>query len=129
MDQGSLFPSEPKKRKADKADNAAKEAKRKAIEQVRRNANPEFLRMYRKALEAVARDKSRFTTDEIWERYEQYPSRPFQHEPRAASPVVRQAAKDGVIAFVKHEQRPSTSTRCHNRPKQVYQSLIYRGEA
>ena len=104
----------------------AKEAKRKAIERVTRNANPDFLSACRAALEAVAREQSQFTTDAVWERYEQHSERPFQHEPRAVGPVMLQAMRDRVIAKVPNLYWNSTSARCHNRPKQVYRSLIYK---
>ena len=113
--QGELFNNQ----------QAAKEAKRKAIEQVARNANPEFLSLCRAALEAVAREQSQFTTDAVWERYEQYAQRPFQHEPRAVGSVMLQAMRDRVIAKVPNLYWNSTSARCHNRPKQVYRSLIF----
>lgn len=129
--QGELFNSETKRVIRDpkrKSQGAAKEAKQEAIQRVEQNANPQFLAMCRVALEAVAREQEYFTTDPVWERYEQGSSHPFPHERRAIGPVMLRATKDGVITKAGDQHWNSTSARCHNRPKQVYQSLIYKRE-
>lgn len=102
----------------------ANEAKRAAIAQVERNANPEWLDAFRAALEKVARNQLQFTSDAVWEQFEKDWPRPYQHEPRAAGAVVVGAIKDGVIVTVKNMFWKSKRRTCHARPKQVYQSLI-----
>lgn len=101
-------------------------AKRTAIAQVQRNANPEWMDAFRLALENVARNQWRFTSDAIWEELERGTCPP-QHEPRAAGAVVVKAIKDKVIFPVTNLFWKSERPLCHNRPKQVYQSLIYNG--
>ncbi len=106
----------------------AVEVKREAIARVERNANQDWLDAFRRALEIVARRTLRFTADAIWEQFEKDYPQPYQHEPRAAGPVVVRAIKDGVIVTVKNMFWNSNRRSCHNRPIQVYQSLIYSGQ-
>lgn len=107
----------------------AVEAKQAAIAQVERNANKEWLEAFRRALEKAARRKLRFTADDIWDDFERDYPQPAQHEPRAAGAVVVKAIKDGVIVTVKNMFWNSRRKSCHNRPIQVYQSLVFKGDA
>lgn len=103
----------------------AVEAKREAIARVERNANEEWLKAFRRALETVARRRLRFTADAIWEQFEKDYPQPETHDPRAAGPVVLRAIKDGVIFKVQNMFWNSNRRSCHGRPIQVLQSLIY----
>lgn len=106
---------------------AAQVARLEAIAAVDKNANKEWMAAFRRALEVVARQKLRFTADDVWEQLEKdYHPLPEQHEPRAAGAVVVRAIKDGVIVTVKNMFWNSRRKSCHNRPIQVYQSLIFK---
>lgn len=103
----------------------AAEVKNEAIARVGRNANPEWMAAYRRALETVARRTLRFSADEIWIQFEKDYPHPETHDPRAAGAVVVKAMKDGVIIKVQNMFRNSTRRSCHNRPLQILQSMIY----
>lgn len=105
---------------------AAQADKRAAIKRVADHANKAWLNVFYSALERVAHRLPHFTADDVWQEYESTPDRPTQHEPRAAGAVVVRAIKTGLIRPVENSFKRSNRRSCHNRPIQVYESLIYR---
>lgn len=105
----------------------AREAKNAAIEQVERNAKKEWLEAFLRAYRVTARQKLRFSADDVWDTFlADYPT-PLTHNPKAAGAVAVRAMKEKVIVSVVNMFWKSRRKSCHNRPIQVYQSLIFKG--
>jgi hypothetical protein len=88
------------------------------------HANPAWMAAaYRAAVEA-ARELVVLTTDDVWSRMDPAVK---THEHRAMGPIMKNAAKDGVI--VKAIELPKNCARPsrHKAPLTVWKSLIYRG--
>jgi hypothetical protein len=90
-----------------------------------RAADPEWWAAACAAVVSVARSMRSLTTDDVLEAIDPSVS---THEMRALGPVMTAAARDGVI--VKSRQMPRMCSRPtnHQRPLQVWSSLIFKGE-
>ena len=96
----------------------ALDARDEAMQRVHDNADEKWLAQAKRALwEAIKRAgwHGELTTDDI--------DCPAPREPRAWGPVMKQAAKAGLIEKT-GMTRVSTSVRCHARPKAVWR-VIY----
>lgn len=86
-----------------------------ALTEVREGADPTWLNRVTAVVKSLARERSHFTTDDIWKKV------PTTREPRAMGAVMRDAVAAGLIVgtsqFIKSE-RPE----CHRRPLQVWAS-------
>lgn len=70
----------------------------------------------------ICRRRSKFTTDDIWDRVGEPP------EPRAMGAVMRQAQRDGLCETT-GSYEPSRRVECHGRPVRVWRSLLFGGRA
>jgi hypothetical protein len=78
-----------------------------------------------KVIRQVALTNAEFTADLPMEVYASDPSKPQTHSQRAMGPVVVRAMRAGIIRKKEGVFRNSNRRSCHNRPIQVYESLIY----
>lgn len=72
----------------------------------------------------VARSLPYFTTDEVVAYCKEHHPNATTHELRAIGPVMQRLAGDGACAKTEH-YRESSHEPCNQRPKLVWQSLIY----
>lgn len=71
----------------------------------------------------VAKRKAEFTSDAVWFVLYNLWHTPPPHDPRALGPVMKRAAKNGLIQDTgrkKHSTRPE----CHTREIPIYRSLV-----
>jgi hypothetical protein len=118
-DEFDLF-SERQKR----APGAAERAKQEGMERVERGANAAWALAMLETTRAVARSKKRFTSDDVFERYQ---GAAKTRDYRAFGPVMRRAARLGYCR--KAYAPPINSTRASLRasPRTVWESLIFEG--
>lgn len=98
------------------------------MERVENHANEQWKVQMLEVLREVARTHREFTADLPMEVYERDPERPRTHNNRAMGPLVVQAMKEGVIRKKEGCFQNSIRRSCHNRPIQIYVSLIYEGD-
>ena len=98
-------------------------ARDKAIDQVERNADPDWKKEARTAIEVLAASRDEFTTDAVWAVLEKRDVLVITHEKRAMGAIMRSAQKD---KWVEGTDRHVLSTRkkCHRRPIRVWRSLV-----
>jgi hypothetical protein len=109
------------KRKAE-----AEAAKKAAMEQSEGGASPEWLALMAELVITAARLYRTFTSDEVFDLYDERDGAPTTHDSRAFGPVMRSAAKAGVCRktnIVTNSRRASN----HKRPIAIWESLIYAG--
>lgn len=96
-----------------------------AIAQVEANASEQWIDVALEALRYVALRHERLTADDVWQRLDELPDVPAQHEPSALGVVLRQAVSKKIIersvGEVMRSLRPST----HGRELRVWRSLLY----
>ncbi len=104
---------------------AAEAAKKLAMEQVEANAVPEWSILMLELVERVARTMPKFTADDVFDLYDQYPGAPTTHDARAFGPVMRRAAKKKYCRQA--DCRPVNSRRktLHASPITVWESILY----
>lgn len=99
------------------------QAREEAIEQVERNAEPEWKQACRDAIRELAIAKAEFTTDEVWE-YLEAEQVELPHEVRAMGALMLNAARQGLIV-ASDRYRNSARVACHARPVRVWVSLCF----
>jgi hypothetical protein len=103
---------------------AAKAARDDAMYRVDRAASAAWKAYVTELIVEIARTMTEFTTDDV-EMLRLRRRGPSTHEPRALGPLMRAAARAGVCAPT-GIVRASVQVSNHNRPMQVWRSLIYR---
>lgn len=92
-------------------------ARDEAIDRVEANAHDLWLAAAREALDELCATRESFTSDDLWAALD---GRDVStHEPRAMGAVLRQAARDGLVAGTR-QYRPSVRPACHARPVRVW---------
>ena len=98
-------------------------AKIAAIRRVREHADPAWLAQAYSAIQHLCAQRFSFSSDDVWAALDAR-NVPAPREPRALGAVMRQAARDGLLAasgtYVQSEREA-----CHNRP--VMQWEVRRG--
>jgi hypothetical protein len=90
-----------------------------AIERVKRNAEPKWLKAALDAITSLALEQNIcFTTDDVWHLLEVGNVEP-PREPRAMGAVMRTAQGRGIIRATE-EYRKSTRVECHGRPVMIW---------
>lgn len=84
------------------------------LEQVERNAAPDWKAEAERVIEDVAGLYEHFTTDDVWERITTH-----THEPRALGALMRKMASRGVIEATS-DWYISKRPECHGRPLRVW---------
>jgi hypothetical protein len=79
----------------------------------------DFLRAAVRAVNATAKEKSTFTTDDVWAKI----GTTTNTEPRALGGVMIEMAKSQVIRNTGRFQK-STRKACHSRPVAIWESLV-----
>jgi hypothetical protein len=97
------------------------EARDAALERVEAAAHEEWLIAAADAVTYLAAMYEEFDADAIWALLRQ--SEHTTHEPRAMGAVLRNAARDGMIAPTDRWVQ-SRRTACHGRPIRVWRSLL-----
>jgi hypothetical protein len=97
---------------------AAVAARDEAIERVDENADPDWKEAAKLIVCDLARNKVRFTTDDVWRQLLNQGVM-FPHEPRAMGGIMMGLARAGVIRRL-DSQRKSEMVGCHCRPKQLW---------
>ena len=92
----------------------------KAINQVEKNANEEWLGVALFIISYLTKELDYFTADTVWEEFAHFPNNKT-HEPRAMGAVMRKAHSIGLIKPTK-EFVNSKKTSCHNGPKRIWKS-------
>jgi hypothetical protein len=107
---------------------SGEEGKRLGMARAQASANPAWMAAAAKAVAEAAKQFSTLTTDHVISLID--PSIKT-HEMRAMGPVMRSAAKDGLIEKAMYEPPRKCATRPsnHRRPLQVWKSLIFRGKS
>ena len=91
-----------------------------AISQVERNADEEWKRQARRAIEEVAHDLGFFTTDDVW-LYLETLGIDAPHEPRALGAMIREATTKRVIVATGRYKK-SSRVECHSRPVMIWEA-------
>jgi len=105
-----------------------REVKREAIERVNRHANEEWRDFARVTLEAMAFKNRYITADTLWREIEKNPD--FEtHTRKAIGAIFIWGAKHKIIRKVEGKIVESERTERHCGILQVWESLIYRGDA
>lgn len=102
---------------------AANDAKEEAIAHVGINADPAWITTCYNIIVAVAFNKQRFTSDDVWAELDKSKIE-APHEPRALGAVLKQVAKEGLIRAT-DEWVPSKRVACHARPVRCWERCQY----
>lgn len=102
---------------------AAQEAKEAAIQRSEDHANEAWKAAAYAAVEACAQRRETLIVDDVWPYLEALSE--TTHDFRALGPVMRKAAKEGVIA--KTDQFRLSHAHNHGTPRPVWKSLVWRG--
>ena len=90
-----------------------------AIDQVEAHADAEWKRHALEAVARLARERRRFTTDDVWAVM----GKVGTHEPRAMGAVMRQAFRLGLVRGTEDYVK-SKRVACHGRPLRVWESTL-----
>ena len=96
---------------------AALTARDEALARVKEHADKEWKAEAMRAVVRVARERGRFTTDDVWAVLGESGT----HEPRAMGAIMRQAARNGWVRATDEYVR-SSRVACHARPLRVWES-------
>jgi hypothetical protein len=107
----------------------AKKAKAEGMERVDNHADDEWKRVMAEMVIKTAREMHRFTTDDVVDRFNELPDPPTTHDKRAMGPVMMRAAKSGVCCKAPVAPIMSRRASLHASPRQVWDSLLYSGQA
>ena len=111
-------------------EHPADRAKRLGMKQVEDNANEVWIDFMLGLVWDVCRERRQFTTDDVWDLYNQSsPQRPTTHELRAMGPVMNRAANEGMCKKANLPGIPSRRASLHASPRTVWDSLIYEGSS
>jgi hypothetical protein len=102
------------------------EGKREGMARAHRAANPVWKAFMQIGIVEIAKVKEFLTTNDLEDRRKEL-NGPVTHNKVAIGSLMRQAAKDGVIAKTSRMVE-STEASSHKRPKRQWQSLIYQGQ-
>jgi hypothetical protein len=100
---------------------AALAARDEALARVEQHANDAWKAEAMRAVVRVARERGRFTTDDVWQALGGLDV--GTHEPRAMGAVMRQAARNGWVRAT-DEYVKSGRAACHARPLRVWESGV-----
>ena len=115
----------PKKKTKAELLAEAKAAKREAMERVEKNATKAWSDLMLELVRCICLDTRRFTTDEVFDRYDSIEGdKPVTHETKAMGPVMLRAARLGYCRNTETTEK-SRRKSCHNRPLAIWESLIY----
>jgi len=107
----------------------AEKAKKSAMDQVEENANELWLEFMADLVWDVCRMKKQFTTDDVFDLYDEAPEgKPTTHELRAMGPVMSRVAKEGLCKKANVLGQSSRRRSRHAAPLTVWDSLIYEGQ-
>ena len=98
---------------------AALAARDEAIQRVDEHASDAWKAEAMRAVVRVARERRRFTTDDVWAVLGESGT----HEPRAMGAIMLQAARDGWVRATDDYVR-SNRVACHARPLRVWESAL-----
>lgn len=100
---------------------AALAARDESMARVEQHADDVWKREALAAVVRVARERGRFTTDDVWQALDGVEA--GTHEPRAMGAVMRQAARQGWVRATDGYVR-SSRVACHARPLRVWESAL-----
>jgi len=95
-----------------------------AIDQVGRNAPSDVRAALSLAIHVVASNHRTFTTDHVWACVP--PQYRDVADPRVIGAAMVSAAREGIVERLPGVFLASDMVCCHRRPKQVWQSLLWR---
>ena len=122
-----LFGWEPPKRKP--SPPPAIVAKQAAMDQVEKNADEDWKAAMLIAVKVTAQRMRQFTSDDVFDTFDELGSTATTHEKRAFGPVMTEAAKLGYCRKADCAPRLSRRVSRHAAPLTVWDSLIYREAA
>lgn len=103
----------------------SRQVRQDALDRVEANAHPDFKATASRAVRYMAGQMAEFTTDDVIQAMSLAYPNVYTHEPRAWGPIMRDAAREKLIANT-GRVRESNMVLNHRRPKAVWRSLIYR---
>lgn len=106
-------------------DDDGSKGKREGIERAGRNANAAWIAGALETLLKLCYTMDTLTTDDIWPNIS---PNLYTHEPRAMGWVTTDAQRRGWIEKEPVPNIPSVRKVCHQNPKQVWRSLLFRGQ-
>lgn len=106
---------------------ASKRARDAGMEQVDDHANDEWSALMDRLVIEVATKLRTFTSDDVFDLFDEVPDAPVTHDLRAFGPVMMRAAKAGVCRKAETAPRPSRRKSLHASPRAVWTSLIFKG--
>lgn len=90
-----------------------------AVARVERNADDDWKAEARRTIEQLARERSEFTSDAVWELGLSKP-----REARALGAIMRWAQNERLIEATERVD-PTAQPNCHARPIRVWRSLLH----
>lgn len=96
-----------------------------AIQRVEDHAAPTWLEEAYNAGVGLARIRSDFSSDDIWQWMEDYYPDVTTHEPRAMGAVIRSLKRNGIIAVEPKCYVKSARVQSHLRPIPRHSSLLF----
>lgn len=114
----------PRKRRPNKRERSAREARDDGMQTVDENADEEWRRVMSELVVKVAKQRRTFTSDDVFDLLDALPRKPVTHDLRAFGPVMMRAIKDGVCRKADRASIPSRRASLHASPRTVWESLI-----
>jgi hypothetical protein len=102
----------------------ARQARDNSMAQVEENADEEWKRVARQAIQQVAKTRREFTSDAVLEIIESHKPPVWTHEPRALGPLMMAAMRQGLIQRTDRVVKSCDISR-HAAEKRVWKSLVF----
>jgi hypothetical protein len=106
----------------------ARAARDAGMAQVAANATPGFADVMYELVRKVAQHKPTFTSDDVFDLYEERKDAPTTHDLRAFGPVMMRAARNKICSKANVAPVSSRRPSLHASPRTVWTSLIFNTE-